>query len=186
MPLGAADCGGEYRETSSGPKKTQYLGGIKNGVRARASSIFAMRSSDCEIVSRLRKVVSCKSHCSCRKWRWLFRIEVRIVSRSLGKCNGWSVIAAYPAHRQPCVSPPVDVCGNAYGRDLFRAFTLATREKDCSEHRQAARATEQVPHQKRRWSGTTVRVDCGKDRPAITPVGVAQNRWPKCAPFHRQ
>src|SRR5262249_15484673 len=80
--------------------------------------------SDCEIVSRLRKTVSCRSHCSRHKWRWLFRIEARIVSRSLGKCNGWSVIAAYPAHRQPCVSPPVDVCGNAYGRDLFRAFTL--------------------------------------------------------------
>jgi hypothetical protein len=75
----------------SGPKRTQCLGGTRNGLRARASSTFAMRSSDCEIVSRLRKTVSCRSHGSRRKSRRLFRI----VSRSLGKCNGWSGIAAH-------------------------------------------------------------------------------------------
>src|SRR5262249_59955216 len=53
-----------------------------------------MRSSDCEIVSRLFKTVSRKSHCSCRRWRRLFRIEARIVSRSLGEFNGWRGIAA--------------------------------------------------------------------------------------------
>ena len=55
-----------------------------------------MRSSDCEIVSRLVKTESCRSHCSCHRWRRLFRIEVRIVSRSLGECNGWPGIAALP------------------------------------------------------------------------------------------
>ena len=76
----------------SGPRKTQYLGGT-NG-RARASSTFAMRSNDCEIVLRLRQTVSCRSDCSRRKSRRLFRIEARTVS--LGKCNGWSGIAALP------------------------------------------------------------------------------------------
>jgi len=85
----------------SGPKKTQYLGGTRNGLRARALSIFAMRSSDCEIVSRLRKTVLCRSHSSCDKWRRLFRIAAPIVSRSLGKCNGWSGIAEHPVYNLP-------------------------------------------------------------------------------------
>src|SRR5262245_35726831 len=79
----------------SGPRKTQYLGGTTKEVCARASSIFAMRSSDCEIVSRLRKTVSCRSHSNSHKWWRLFRIESRIVS--LGKCNGWPGIAALPS-----------------------------------------------------------------------------------------
>src|SRR5262249_10318587 len=68
--------------------------GKSHEVRVRASSTFAMRSSDCEIVSRLFKTVSRKSHCSCRRWRRLFRIEAGLVSRSLGEFNGWRGIAA--------------------------------------------------------------------------------------------
>ena len=56
-----------------------------------------MRSCVCEIVSRLRKTVSCMSHCNRRKSRQLFRIEATIVSRSLGKCNGWLGIVALPS-----------------------------------------------------------------------------------------
>jgi hypothetical protein len=87
----------DYEKVAEWAEKTQYLGGTRNGVCARASSVFAMRSSDCEIVSRLRETVSCRSHCSRRKSRRLFRIEARMVSRSFGKCNGWSGIAALPS-----------------------------------------------------------------------------------------
>jgi len=75
-------------EKMDADRETAYL-------RAKTSSIFAMRSSDCEIVSRLSKAVSCRSHCSCHKCRRLFRIEATLVSRSLGKCNGWSGIAVH-------------------------------------------------------------------------------------------
>jgi hypothetical protein len=84
----------DYEELADWFEKTQYLGGIRNRLRARTSSTFAMRSSDCEIIPRLSEIVLCRSDCSRRKSRRLFRIEATIVSRSLGKCNGWSDIAA--------------------------------------------------------------------------------------------